>query len=77
MVVPLNVMVAPDLTSLRSSVTPAGTVSELMVMAEQDDTSVPLVYVPDNVQLEDSASWRIMGEALPRAASTASTIVDR
>lgn len=56
LVVPVNVMVAPDLTSLRSSVTPAGTVSELTVMVEQDDTSVPLVYVPDRVQLEDSAS---------------------
>jgi len=40
-VVPWNVMVAPDLVLVRSSVTPAGTDSELMTTLLQDEMSVP------------------------------------
>jgi len=42
-VVPEKTTLAPDLRSLRSSVTPAGTVSELMVTVLHEETSAPLV----------------------------------
>lgn len=48
-VVPWNEMVAPDLTLVKSSTTPAGTLRLLMVTVAQLETSCPLTYVPVSV----------------------------